>query len=145
MMSSFVMFAYCAFGTVLFYFEDTKRASIATTSGAILNVILNAICIPNFGYIAAGYTTLISYILIFVFYYIFMNRCCEKENIPILFDIKIILAMIGTLIFVSGGALLIYKTIVLRYLIVLGIAISGIIKRRHVFNMISSIRKGDRI
>lgn len=31
--------------------------------GAILNVFLNYILIPKFGYIAAGYTTLVCYIL----------------------------------------------------------------------------------
>lgn len=36
---------------------------------AVINVTLNALFIPKFGYITAGYTTLIGYLFLFIFHY----------------------------------------------------------------------------
>lgn len=61
--SIFFTYLYTLFINVEFYFEKTKYSMIVSVLGAILNVLLNYILIPIFGYIAAGYTTLVCYIL----------------------------------------------------------------------------------
>lgn len=142
MISSFVMFSYCAFGTVLFYYEDTKRVSFSTAVGAALNVVLNAVFIPKCGYIAAGYTTLVSYLLIFTFYYFFMRSRCSKEEIGRLFDAKRIVEMICLLMTFSGVSLLLYNSFVIRYILVLSLVIGMILKRKALFQLFYSL-KGD--
>jgi O-antigen/teichoic acid export membrane protein len=54
--------------------KNTKNIAISTILAAILNIVLNAIYIPKYGYIAAGYTTLVSYFALFVISYIVSNR-----------------------------------------------------------------------
>ena len=61
--SIFFTYLYTLFINVEFYFEKTKYSMIVSVLGAILNVFLNYLLIPKFGYIAAGYTTLMCYIL----------------------------------------------------------------------------------
>ena len=142
MMSSFVMFAYCAFGTILFYYEDTKRASIATTVGAVLNVILNGIFIPIMGYIAAGYTTLASYLLILCLYYLFMKKCCIREEVTELFDIKIISGILILLIVFSIISLFLYQTIWIRYIVFALLLIVLAVKRKKLTDVFEMMTEG---
>lgn len=69
--SVFFMFFYNVFTTFEFYYEKTVFVMIASVLGAVLNIILNYYGIKKFGYLAAGYTTLICYILFGVAHYIF--------------------------------------------------------------------------
>ena len=57
-LSVFVMFIYQQFVNVLFYYKNTKTILLVSIFSAILNIILNSIIIPIYGFIAAGYTTL---------------------------------------------------------------------------------------
>ena len=61
--SIYFTYLYTLFINVEFYFEKTKYSMIVSVLGAILNIFLNYLLIPKFGYIAAGYTTLVCYIL----------------------------------------------------------------------------------
>lgn len=62
-------FLYTFPATVEYYYQKTKMIALGTMGAAVLNVVLNSICIPNFGYQAAAYTTLVSYAAYFVFHY----------------------------------------------------------------------------
>ena len=78
-MSVFFMFSYNFFAVFEFYYEKTKLIAFATSAGAILNVALNYVFIKMFGYYAAGYTTLLCFIIYAVFHFTFMRRICRKE------------------------------------------------------------------
>lgn len=78
-MSVFFMFMYCLFADFEFYYEKTTFIAIASVFGASLNILLNWYCIPRFGYIAAGYTTLICYVLYVTTHYYAMRNICRKK------------------------------------------------------------------
>ena len=78
-MSVYFSFAYSVFAAYEFYFEKNRLMSVATMTGAVLNIVLNLIFIDKFGYIAAGYTTLICYILYGLFHY-FLMQSIIKNN-----------------------------------------------------------------
>ena len=59
------------FGNIEFYYKKNVFVTIATTSAAILNIILNAIFIPKYGFVAAGYTTAVGYVALAISHYIF--------------------------------------------------------------------------
>lgn len=80
-LSVYFIFLYGLFANIEFYFEENKFIMIASVFTAILNVLLNFIMIPIFGYIAAGYTTLISYIIYSLSHYMFMRKVLTKNNI----------------------------------------------------------------
>ena len=56
--SVYFIFVYSLYSTIEYYYQKTKSIALATTISAILNLLLNTVCIEKFGYYAAGYTTL---------------------------------------------------------------------------------------
>ena len=73
---------------VEYYHEKTKLIAISTVSAASLNIVLNAIFIKRFGYVAAAYTTLLTYIIYFGAHYVMAQKIEGKD----LFPLKLILA-----------------------------------------------------
>lgn len=114
-MSVFFTFLYGLFGNIEFYFEKSKFVMIASVSGAVLNIILNSIFIPMFGYQAAAYTTLICYIAFSIAHYIFMKKTCREQGItePI-YNIKRIIIISIVLFIVSHGVMFSYEFPLLR-------------------------------
>ena len=78
-MSVFFMFMYQLFACFEFYYEYSGYIAAATAFAAILNIVLNYIFIGIYGYYAAGYTTLICYILYAFAHYCFMRRICRLK------------------------------------------------------------------
>lgn len=113
-MSSFFVFLYDLFAKFEFYFEKTKFIMAASVFGAILNVILNYLFINIFGYMAAGYTTLICMIVYSIGHYCFMRIICNKYldgikvyNSKLIFMISFIFCSIGFLFMAFYNHLLI--------------------------------------
>lgn len=131
--SVYFMFLYNLFGTVEFYFEKNKIVMVASITGAILNIILNAIFIPMFGYVAAAYTTLGCYILFSLCHYIAMVRICKEKKVGSrIYNIKYIFFISLTLLVMSFVASLTYDKFVIRYLLAFLVAIYIYIKREMV-------------
>lgn len=59
---SFLMYLINIFVNITHFYEQKQLVVIASVASAVLNVLLNWIFIFRFGYLAAGYTTLVSYI-----------------------------------------------------------------------------------
>jgi O-antigen/teichoic acid export membrane protein len=53
-----------------YYYGKTKFIAVGSMLAAALNVILNNIFIPTYGYVAAAYTTMVTYFLYFTFHFI---------------------------------------------------------------------------
>ena len=105
------------FINVEFYYEQKGQLVIASIGAAILNVVLNALFIPNISYIAAGYTTLISYIAFAVANYFTMKRIAEKNKFSLeAFNMK-------GLIVLGIGFILIATICIIRYCIITVVAI----------------------
>ena len=77
--SVFFMFMYSYCSNIEFYYEKTGLASVASVLAAVLNVALNAVFIPLFGYRAAGYTTLACYVALGAAHYIFSQKVVRAE------------------------------------------------------------------
>lgn len=77
MLSCFFTMVYSLFANIEFYYEKSIYVMTASVIAAIANIILNAIFIPIYGYIAAGYTTLVCYILLALIHYLFMKKSSE--------------------------------------------------------------------
>lgn len=139
-MSVFFMFMYCLFADFEFYFEKTWLIMFASVIGAILNILLNLIFIPIYGYIAAGYTTLICYILYSSFHYFFMRKIVKENlsNIKI-YNMKIILLI--SCIFMGIGFVIMptYLYPIIRYTILALALIILFICRKKIKNILSQV------
>lgn len=78
--SVFFMFMYSYCSNIEFYYEKTRLAAIASVIAAVLNLGLNAVFIPMFGYRAAGYTTLICYVALGAAHYAFSQRVTRDKT-----------------------------------------------------------------
>lgn len=142
--SSYFTFLYNVFSIVGMYYEKAKKIMIASLSGAILNLILNFICIPIFGYISSAYTTLICYIFFAFAHYIIMISICKQSlNNCRIYDEKFILiisilVIIETIIFTFT-----YNNIILRYIIIIILLIIIFIKRNVFISTIKNLKKGN--
>lgn len=141
-MSTFFMFAYDLFAKFGFYYEKTHYVTLATLFGAVLNVVLNYIFIGLFGYVAAGYTTLVCYIVFAVAHYCFMTKICNKfldgvrpYSLKVLLGIAIVFMMLGGLLTVT------YNYIVIRYSVIIAIVLACVIARKKIAAVVESILK----
>ena len=65
-LSNFIIFAYTLYVNIEHYHKKTKGITFNTVIAAITNIILNLLLIPRYGYVAAAFTTLVSYLVSFV-------------------------------------------------------------------------------
>ncbi len=142
--SVYFTFLYCLFGNIEFYFEKTKFIMVASTVSALANIGLNLIFMPRFGYLAAGYVTLVCYMLYAFAHYIFMRRVCkEKLKIKSVYNDKLILLISLVYLGCTAITMCLYNFVVLRYAILVIVFIVLVIKRDFVINLAKKIKKKD--
>lgn len=78
--SGFFVFLYTLPASVEYYYEKTNMIALGTILASVINITLNMIFINRYGYIAAAYTTLFTYILYFLFHY-YQSRKISKCNL----------------------------------------------------------------
>ena len=139
-MGVYFMFAYTFFAVIEFYFEKTKYVTYATMSGAVLNIILNYICIKLFGYMAAGYTTLVCYMLYTVAHYCFAQKICNEEmNGVRIYNLKTLLTITGAFM-ISGFLLMMtYNAPVIRYSLLVIACILAVLKRNKIIALLKNL------
>lgn len=65
---------YSLYMRIELFYKKTTFATVASTIAAISNIILNYIFIEMFGFIAAGYTTMVCYALLALLHYMNVKR-----------------------------------------------------------------------
>jgi O-antigen/teichoic acid export membrane protein len=102
------------------YEKKTIYMSVVVLTAGILNIVLNAIFISRYGYIAAAYTTLVSYFVMFLLTWITVKRISEQRITPLWMIWKPTLIMFGFIFLASylgmvidGIALFVIKIVLL--------------------------------
>lgn len=140
-LSSYVMIAPLLYSQLLYgintivgyaigFVKKSKYILIATSMGAVLNVVLNIVLIPQFGAVAAAYTTCISFIIMTIItymisqklYYVKYRAGLLVATIGVTFAIAVGMQNMGILVKVlawvlaSGTVMLCYKDAMCDYL-----------------------------
>lgn len=123
--SSFFIAAYSMHMRVELFYKQTVFATACTCIAAVTNIILNYIFIPMFGYIAAGYTTLVCYTLLFALHSINVHMRGFSNAI----DSKKIWLLAVIVLITSCFMNVVYRYTVLRVGLILIILSILIIKR----------------
>lgn len=139
-MSLFATYLYLCFAPFEFYFEKRIWTTIGTLTSAIANIILNYIFIQLCGYQAAGYTTLVCYLLNSIMHYFFMRKVCRiylDDIRPYNPKILVLIAVV----FMGIGFLYIplYSNIVARYGFTFLLLIILFINRKKLMTAISEM------
>jgi len=141
-LSILMTFIYTLFANIEFYHEKSKFVMLASCITAILNIILNIIFMPIFGFVAAGYTTLVCYIVLAVMHYIFMMKVCKNEGVAEnIYDIKYMIILGVVIAVISLVFMMLYEVEILRYIIILSMIVVLIWKRNFLIQLVKSIKQ----
>lgn len=84
----FFLFLYTLPAGVEYFKKKTQYIAKGSVLTAILNIILNYYMILYFGYEAAAYTTLVSYVFLFCIHWIIYRHLLKEEIFSLLFIVK---------------------------------------------------------
>ncbi|WP_034785313.1 lipopolysaccharide biosynthesis protein [Eubacterium xylanophilum] len=107
------------YSNILVYYKKTKVIMISSIVAAISNLILNYVFIRAFGYQAAAYTTLVSYVILTLIEGAIATRIYKKltKKKNMIYPNNIIFCICLVSFVVEMLALLSYKTIIIRYVV----------------------------
>jgi len=81
--SYFFQFLYTIYVNFAFYQKKTFAISIGTIATGTINVVLNLLLIPIFGYEIAAWTTVVSYFFLFIFHWANVSKFLGDKTIPL--------------------------------------------------------------
>lgn len=141
-LGTLAQYFYTNYVNVEIFYKRTPIIAIGSVSAAIVNFILNMIAIPRFGYEAAAYTTLISYIFLMILHYVCV-RFVLKERV---YDSAYMFISLAVMVSLGLSFMLLYdfdaKMIALRYILaVVIIGIFAIFKRRDIITLVIYVKK----
>ena len=140
MASLFFTFVYQLFANIEFYFKKNIYIISASIIAAIINIVLNSIFIPIYGYRAAAYTTLVCYMLFGLFHYICARKVAIRQGLEWPFSISVIIGFSLLLLLLTGIVLIVYNNSIMRYCVILFTAIMIIINYRRILGLIKQIK-----
>ena len=102
--ANFFIFLYQLPVGIEYFHKKTKFISIGTVAATVCNLGLNFVFIKLFGYKAAAYTTLISYILLFTFHWMIARKYKTNQlyNIKHILKVILIIMCIACIIYITG-------------------------------------------
>ncbi len=115
-MSCVCQFIYGMYVNIEIFTKKTFQISVGTVSAGMLNIVLNMLFIPQYGYVAAAWTTLMGYFMLLIFHYYMVRRNGEYVEI---YDVKYIIYVFIGLSVVSLCSILLYQQNIIRYICVL--------------------------
>jgi O-antigen/teichoic acid export membrane protein len=123
-------FLYNTYSNIEYYFEETKLVSAASIVAGVLVLMLNFTLVPRLGYIAAGYASLISYIIYVIMHYYFMRKTLKKhmEDRPV-YDNSFIVKLTALFVVLVLCTPVLYSFMLIRYIILAGACFVVFVKR----------------
>lgn len=140
-MSILLLFYSQLFINMEFYYEEKKLLVLASVGSAVVNIVLNAWLIPQISFVAAGYTTFISYILFALCNYLAMKRIVITRGAAD--DAYNMKALIGIFIlFVAASVLgtLLYGYLVWRIVITVLVLAVMFVFRNKIISVVKIIK-----
>lgn len=118
------------FGNVEFYYEEKTKLIWASTGAAIVNILLNYIFIRSYGFIAAAYTTLLSFFIFCYSSYLAMKKILRERGLKdVAYDYKALIAIFLIFCICSILGVLLYKALAARFIVALIVFIYFIKKK----------------
>lgn len=119
-MGCICQFLYTLFVNVEQFKKKTVKMAYASATAAIINLLLNYLFIPKFGYLAAAYTTLVGYLILLILHMLIV----KKLDVGDIYDNKYILVIVALGIVLTVFITMIYANSYIRYTVILFYAIS---------------------
>ena len=122
--------------SIEYYYKKTNLIAIGTMMAAGVNILLNAIFIPQYGFIAAAYTTVFCYLLYHFLHILFSGKIQKNAIYNIKHQIYFLLIVTGSMFL----CLKLMNNILIRYILLIigmvGIGAVVFAKRKELKNLI---------
>lgn len=138
--SVYFIFMYSMLSNVEYFYEKTSMISVASAVAAGLNIVLNLLAIPRFGYAAAAWTTLLSYIALAFLHWAFYHRVCVEELGYDVYKTRFLLLGCAAVLIMTCVMVVFYDRMVVRYTVLMLITATLIVKRGQIIDVVR--RKG---
>lgn len=113
-------FMYTLYVNVEQFEKKTLGMAIASVAAALLNYGLNALLIPNYGYIAAAYTTLLGYVFLLVIHMVLVRMMGYGD----VYNNKFVVIWVAVMCMVTLGVNYLYGNSMLRYITIAMLAVA---------------------
>ena len=115
-MAYYFQFMYAFEVNVEYALKKTVLIPIGTILSAVVNIILNLIFIPKYGYEAAAITTVVSYFLMFLFHFLMTTQVLKQNIYGLKFHMQSVLyVIIATFLFIVFKDFLILRVLVMIF------------------------------
>lgn len=141
-MSTLLLFYAQLFINVEFFYEEKGRLVWASIGAAILNIGLNAILIPRFTFVVAGYTTFASYVVFAICNYFAMKRTLSnRQELAKMYKMLWLITIF--VVFMAGSFLgmVLYNCFLIRIIISLFMLIIVFYFRKHLFGIFERFQR----
>ena len=126
---------YNLFANIEFYNKRTKGIAIATVLATIINLTLNYLLIPKYGYTGASYATMIADIALIFFHYANYKKT-PTNNI---YDAKYIFLISTCFLILSLLIIPLYTTSLVRYILIFSIILLVLLFRKVIIKTIKTV------
>ncbi len=142
MMIAFVFqFIYSLYVNIETFYKKQIMIAFATAFAAGVNIVLNAIFIPQYGYQAAAYTTLISYMVLLIAHYIVVRVMGKEKYYSSCFNAFISLCSLLVMFFIQWSYEHYIFRIIFIEIVLITLCIFTIIKKKEITSYIKKIIK----
>ncbi len=135
-MSVVFTFIYNVLSNYEFYFMENKFISLASMIAAVVNVLLNMIFIPMFGFAAAAYSTVACYALLALAHTLFSLNVCRRhvglDSASKMLDPKGIWVVAGVAAVSMLACYLLYPFTLVRYALFSAVCLLVVFKRKDI-------------
>lgn len=136
-MASVFIFIYDQYVNMELYYEKKKMNVIFAIIISCVNALLNWIFISEFGYIAAGYTTLLSYLIFMILHVIYFTKLSKRIETIQVFSNKMIFLITLVCMVISICLPILYSYSIVRVIIGgLILVCIGMISAKYMFSHI---------
>lgn len=112
-------FIYANYEHIELHLKKTAYIGVGTAAAAVLNIVLNLIYVPQYGFAAAGYTTFFSYFVLMIIHYFITTRLLRVR----IYDNKFMFAMLAGVTLAAFAMMRLYQWIIPRYCIIVIISL----------------------
>jgi len=108
------------------YHKRTAITAVGTVLAATVNYCLNRIFIPNYGYLAASYATLVGFLVLAIFHLIAYGKVTRMR----VYDDAYIWTILIVTTVASAMSLLLYDSLILRYSLLVTVALIVMVSQK---------------
>lgn len=137
MLGYLFVFLYSLYASIEQFKKKTIGMAVMTFVATVANLMLNAVFLPKYGYVAAAYTTLVGYILLFIMHFVYVKKLGYTKA----YDTKFVIGTVLVGCLIGGGILISYEHIVLRCILIVIYALVIILYGYKNKNLMKSILK----